>query len=348
MTLNNFSLEIEEDIDTAIKILQKINIYILNVYGAYSDVGIIWLKVSHQLKKTRLFTIISEERKEQAETILKDIVENIDDYFFEYIVKLYLYDIVHVPLNVFYKSVGLDDLADKIEKTFEDMPERVPYEYIAPITTDSRELLILTKLNNVYENKTKNEILDKLINILNKLNQEGYCVCTFTDTRGQVREEGLLFHDIVITVEECKDNSSINNYVEETITKQSKPKVKKERTSPISISKGQDNIRDILFNNNISFKQEYSVTQDDKKHRFDFAIFDESGLSYLIEYDGEQHFHPVEQMGGEEGYQERVKADQAKNQWAKEHNVKLIRIPYHYTDVCLNDLDPSVSTFVVK
>lgn len=53
------------------------------------------------------------------------------------------------------------------------MPERVPYEYIAPITTDSRELLILTKLDNVYENKTKNEILDKLINILNKLNQEG-------------------------------------------------------------------------------------------------------------------------------------------------------------------------------
>lgn len=159
----------------------------------------------------------------------------------------------------------------------------------------------------------------------------------------------MLFHDIVITVEECKDNSSINNYVEETITKWSKPKIKKEkRTSPISISKGQDNIRDILFNNNISFKQEYSIAQDDKKYRFDFAIFGESGLSYLIEYDGEQHFHPVEQMGGEEGYQERVKADQAKNQWAKEHNVKLIRIPYHYTDVCLNDLDPSVSTFVVK
>lgn len=65
------------------------------------------------------------------------------------------------------------------------MPERVPYEYIAPITTDSRELLILVKLNNVYEDKTKDEILDKVLEVLNKLNQEGYCVCTFTNIRGK-------------------------------------------------------------------------------------------------------------------------------------------------------------------
>lgn len=348
MIFDNIKLETEEDIEATKKLLRKVNDYVMHVYGADSDVGIIWLGTTAQLKKTSLFTKMTEERKEKAYTILENIVKNIDEYFLEYIIKWYLYDISHVPIDQFYKSIHLYEMAKNIQKIFKDCPERIPREYLVPVGTDTDEILILAVTHNVYENKTKDEILDKILEILNKLNQEGYCVCTFTDTRGQVREEGLLFHDIVITVEECKDNSSINNYVEETITKQSKPKVKKERTSPISISKGQDNIRDILFNNNISFKQEYSITQDDKKYRFDFAIFGESGLSYLIEYDGEQHFHPVEQMGGEEGYQERIKTDQAKNQWAKEHNVKLIRIPYHYTDVCLNDLDPSVSTFVVK
>lgn len=348
MVFDSVKFKTKRDMETAEKLLQKIHEYIMYVYGANSDIGISWLKFIHQLKKTSLFTKMPEERKRKACADLYNIIQNIDEYFLEYIIKWYLYDISHVPISQFYKTIHLDEMAEKVQDMFKDCPERMPYEYLVPIATDSDAILALAITHNVYEDKTKDEILDKVLEILNKLNQEGYCVCTFTDTRGQAREEGLLFHDIVITVEECKDNSSINNYVEETITKQSKPKIKKERTSPISISKGQDNIRDILFNNNVSFKQEYSITQDGKKYRFDFAIFGESGLSYLIEYDGEQHFHSVEQMGGEEGYQERVKADQAKNQWAKDHNVKLIRIPYHYTDVCLNDLDPTTSTFVVK
>lgn len=348
MIFDSMKLETRKDYKIATKLLQKTNEYVMHVYGADSDVGIIWLGTTAQLKKTSLFTQMSQERKEKAYTILKNIVKNIDEYFLEYIIKWYLYDISHVPIDQFYKSIHLDEMAKNIQKIFKECPERMPREYLVPVATDSDEILALAITNSVYNNKTKDEILNSIIDILTKLNQEGYCVCTFTDTRGQTRDEGLLFHDIVITVEECKDNSSINNYVEETITKHPKPKIKKERTSPISISKGQDNIRDILFNNNVSFKQEYSITQDDKKYRFDFAVFDENGLSYLIEYDGEQHFHPVEQMGGEEGYQERVKVDQVKNQWAKDHNIKLIRIPYHYTDVCLNDLDPLVSTFVVK
>lgn len=35
-----------------------------------------------------------------------------------------------------------------------------------------------------------------------------------------------------------------------------------ERTEPISISKGQDKIRDVLFNNNIAFKQEYAKRKE--------------------------------------------------------------------------------------
>lgn len=118
-----------------------------------------------------------------------------------------------------------------------------------------------------------------------------------------------------------------------------------ERICPISISKGQNKIRDILFNNNISFRQEYAVAH---LGRFDFAVFDEKGLSYLIEYDGEQHFKSVDCWGGEEEYAKRKERDGRKNQWAQDHNIPLIRIPYTLKDMHLRDLVPKTSKYIVK
>ena len=60
-----------------------------------------------------------------------------------------------------------------------------------------------------------------------------------------------------------------------------------------------------------------------QKLRFDFAIFnDDNQLSHLIEYDGVQHFKES-YWGGLEEIQLR---DNLKNQYCKEHNIKLIRI----------------------
>lgn len=52
-------------------------------------------------------------------------------------------------------------------------------------------------------------------------------------------------------------------------------------------------IEDILKENNIQYKREY-VFKDLKSPnngylRFDFAIFENNSLKYLIEYDGETH-----------------------------------------------------------
>jgi len=58
-------------------------------------------------------------------------------------------------------------------------------------------------------------------------------------------------------------------------------------------SKGELKILDILKNNNIKYKSQYSFS--DLKHKgllkFDFAIFDNNDdIKYLIEYNGEQHY----------------------------------------------------------
>ena len=62
--------------------------------------------------------------------------------------------------------------------------------------------------------------------------------------------------------------------------------------------------------------------------RFDFAIFDGDKLLYLIEYDGEQHFRPVDFWGGEEGFKNTKARDEVKNKYCKLHNIPLLRIPY--------------------
>ena len=70
------------------------------------------------------------------------------------------------------------------------------------------------------------------------------------------------------------------------------------------------------------------------KLRFDFGIIENNTLSYLIEYDGEQHFKPI-CFGGsytKEELQERFRIrklkDEIKNEYCKTNNIKLLRIPY--------------------
>ena len=59
--------------------------------------------------------------------------------------------------------------------------------------------------------------------------------------------------------------------------------------------------------------------------KFDFYLPYENAC---LEFDGHQHFMPVEYYGGEEGYELTKKRDKIKNQYCKKNGIKLIRIPY--------------------
>ena len=62
--------------------------------------------------------------------------------------------------------------------------------------------------------------------------------------------------------------------------------------------------------------------------KFDAYFIDEKGNEIFIEYDGVQHFEPVDYYGGELRYNEQVKNDTLKNKYTKDKGVKLIRIGY--------------------
>lgn len=73
-----------------------------------------------------------------------------------------------------------------------------------------------------------------------------------------------------------------------------------------------------------------------------------SGKRIAIEYQGKQHFEPVEFFGGEEAFKETVKRDQEKKIKSKENNVKLIYFNYWEPtnkETVLDKLDILVSEF---
>ena len=56
----------------------------------------------------------------------------------------------------------------------------------------------------------------------------------------------------------------------------------------------------------------------------------------LIEYDGLQHFKPIDYFGGQEKFEYLQKCDEIKNNYAKEHNIPFIRIPYNAHSIDLS------------
>lgn len=112
-------------------------------------------------------------------------------------------------------------------------------------------------------------------------------------------------------------------------------------------SKGELAVAKLLNDNKIQYQQEYKAFRfaTEKWATFDFYVNNQ----YLIEYDGETHYlynlhgwHNKEQLTAQ---QER---DIIKNQWCKENNIPLIRIPYtHLPDLCIEDLLLETSKFIV-
>lgn len=106
-----------------------------------------------------------------------------------------------------------------------------------------------------------------------------------------------------------------------------------------TVSGGELEIKQILQKNNISFLTQYTFPDFPRK-RYDFAIIDSNKIVIrLIEYDGEQHYHPIDFFGGEEGFEKTILRDQEKNHYAITHNIPLIRIPYLKRKyITLNDI----------
>lgn len=103
----------------------------------------------------------------------------------------------------------------------------------------------------------------------------------------------------------------------------------------LGTSYGEHFIDTCLNDIGIDYSRQYSF--DDcvwqGKLKFDFAIYDKNHkVTLLIEYDGLQHFQPVEFFGGKEGFEATRLRDEAKNAYCEEHHIPLLRLPYTMSD----------------
>lgn len=97
------------------------------------------------------------------------------------------------------------------------------------------------------------------------------------------------------------------------------------------MSNGEKIINNFLVQKNIKFEyQKYFKECADKTYLpFDFYIPD---INICIEYDGEQHYKPVNIFGGIEAFNIIKIHDKIKNKFCKTKNVNLIRIKYDKTE----------------
>lgn len=102
----------------------------------------------------------------------------------------------------------------------------------------------------------------------------------------------------------------------------------------ITSSIGENNIKNLLEKANIEFYKEYKF-KDLGELRYDFYL---PKYNRLIEFDGRQHYNPSSLWDDKESFEMRQHRDKIKNEYAKNHNIDLVRIPYTERDNIVLDL----------
>lgn len=94
-------------------------------------------------------------------------------------------------------------------------------------------------------------------------------------------------------------------------------------------SKGEKTISDILNSLGIKYTSQKRFPECKYKNPlpFDFYIHNKKS-KLLIEFDGKQHFESIEYFGGDNVLRDTQLRDKIKNDFAKEKNIPLLRIPY--------------------
>lgn len=91
-------------------------------------------------------------------------------------------------------------------------------------------------------------------------------------------------------------------------------------------SKGEQKIREYLEENKIKFESQVRFLELGRLS-FDFKIT-QNNQTYLIEFQGEQHYRPIKRFGGEEHFIKQQIHDQEKRDFCKQNGYILIEIPY--------------------
>lgn len=107
-------------------------------------------------------------------------------------------------------------------------------------------------------------------------------------------------------------------------------------------STGEKLVTEILELHNVLFDTQVSFgDMGFKKYtrlRPDFVLYSNEKPTLVIEYNGIQHYRPVDIFDGEEGFKATVKRDNIKRGMLKEAGIHILEIPYYKTDVEVREM----------
>ena len=113
-------------------------------------------------------------------------------------------------------------------------------------------------------------------------------------------------------------------------------------------SHGERFISNYLLQNNISFIEQYQVKvpayiRERGYVQIDFYLPD---YNCFIEYNGEQHYKPIERFGGELKFEKQKTRDNYIKEYCKQHSIYFIEIPYTFKDFeIVTLLNDAIKTF---
>lgn len=96
---------------------------------------------------------------------------------------------------------------------------------------------------------------------------------------------------------------------------------------PFCVKKNEKRILEFLKSKYKDVNTQKKIVVEGKRRYVDFVV---NGV--FIEYNGKQHYEPVEYFGGEKTFEEQQKRDEEVRKYCEKKNIKLLVIPYWLSD----------------
>lgn len=93
-------------------------------------------------------------------------------------------------------------------------------------------------------------------------------------------------------------------------------------------SRGEQELKSILETMNINYEEQYRIPCDLKDKTSCYIDFYIPSLNAFIEYNGIQHYQPVERFGGQSIFEKQVERDEYVRRYCKDNNIRLLEINY--------------------
>lgn len=98
----------------------------------------------------------------------------------------------------------------------------------------------------------------------------------------------------------------------------------------LSVSHAERVMTDYLSERGVVFDAQYHfdglVGIGGGSLKFDFVVFQDDKVQFVIELDGEQHYRPIDYFGGIDKYNQVYANDRIKDLYCQEHGIDLVRI----------------------